>query len=152
MSTDNTSALTPPPTPTSDQNPTPTLTLQEVAAHFAQWRSEKKRGERVPEQLWSEAIALVDRYGVSQVTRTLRLSGQDLNRRRGIASSGQRRRRGGRLQSFVEVDPAVVAQAQRPQVAPGSMELIRADGLRLRIEPGDGVDALTVLERFMGVR
>jgi hypothetical protein len=46
----------------------------------------------------------------------------------------------------------VVAQAQRPQVAPGSMELIRADGLRLRIEPGDGVDALTVLERFMGAR
>mgnify|MGYP001821444153 FL=1 len=94
----------------------------------------------------------MDSYGVSQVTRTLRLSGQDLNRRRGIASSGQRRRRGVRRQSFVEVDPAVVAQAQRPQVAPGSMELIRADGLRLRIEPGDGVDALTVLERFMGVR
>jgi hypothetical protein len=150
MSTENASALTPPPTPTSDRNPTPTLTLEEVAAHFAQWRSEKKRGERIPEQLWSEAIALVDSYGVSQVTRTLRLGGQDLNRRRGIASSGQDRRRGTKQPSFVEVNPAVVAQAQRPQTTPGSMELIRADGLRMRIESGDGVDALAVLERFMG--
>ena len=147
MNTDNPSTLTPPPTPTSDANPTLTLTLEEVAAHFAQWRGEKKRGERIPEHLWSEAIALVDSYGVSQVTRTLRLSGQDLNRRRGIASSGQPRRRGGRQPSFVEVDPAVVAQATAAR-----MELIRADGLRLRIEPGEGIDALIVLERFMGAR
>ena len=152
MNTDNTSTLTPPPTPPSNPNPTPTLTLEEVAAHFAQWRGEKKRGERIPEHLWSEAIALVDSYGVSQVTHTLRLSGQDLNRRRGIASSGQRRRRGGRQPSFVEVDPTVVAQAQRPQATAARMELIRADGLRLRIEPGDGIDALSVLERFMGAR
>jgi hypothetical protein len=152
MNTDNPSTLTPPPTPTSDANPTLTLTLEEVAAHFAQWRGEKKRGERIPEYLWSEAIALVDSCGVSQVTRTLRLSGQDLNRRRGIASSEQPRRRGGRQPSFVEVDAAVVAQAQCAQATAARMELIRADGLRLRIEPGDGIDALSVLERFMGAR
>lgn len=152
MNTNNESMLTATPTPTSSPNPTTTLTLEAVAAHFTQWRSEKKRGERIPKQLWSEAIALVDRYGVSQVTRTLRLSGQDLNRRRGIASSGQRRRRGGRQPSFVEVDPTVVAQAQRPVATAARMELIRADGLRLRIEPGDEIDALTVLERFMGAR
>jgi hypothetical protein len=128
------------------------LTLEAVAAHFAQWRGEKKRGERIPEQLWSEAIALVDSDGVSRVTRTLRLSGQDLNRRRGIASSGHPRRRGGKQRSFVEVDPAVVAQTQRPEATAARIELIRADGMRLRIEPGDGVDALTVLERFMEVR
>ena len=60
------------------------LTLEAVAEHFEQWRSNKKKGERIPEQLWSEAIDLVGTYGVSQVTRTLRLGGADLNKRRGI--------------------------------------------------------------------
>jgi len=67
------------------------LTLETAAEHFEQWRRTKKKGERIPEKLWSEAIDLVDRYGVSQVTRTLRLSGTDLNKRRGVVGTGQRR-------------------------------------------------------------
>ena len=72
---------------------TPTLTLEQVAVHFEDWRRQKRRGERIPEQLCSEAIALVESDGLSQVTRRLRLSGRDLNRRRGIVGSGRRRRR-----------------------------------------------------------
>ena len=41
------------------------------------------KGERIPQPLWHEAIELVDTHGVSQVTRTLRLSATDLNKRRG---------------------------------------------------------------------
>ena len=70
-----------------------TLTLEEVAEHFEDWRRQKRRGERIPEQLWSEAIALVEAYGLSQVTRRLRLSGRDLNKRRGLPGSGRRRAR-----------------------------------------------------------
>lgn len=73
----------------SSLSQTPNLTLETVAEHFSDWRSKKKRGERIPEPLWSEAIALVDRYSISQVTRRLRLSGQDLNRRRGAAYSDE---------------------------------------------------------------
>ena len=57
----------------------PTFTLEEVAEHFEDWRRQKHRGERIPEQLWSEAVALVEAYGLSQVTRRLGLSGRDLN-------------------------------------------------------------------------
>jgi hypothetical protein len=129
-----------------------TLTLEEVAGHFEHWRREKKKGERIPEPLWSEAIALVKDYGLSQVTRRLRLSGRDLNKRRGILGSGRRRAR--RVEppaTFVELAPEVVVQAQRPQSTPGCLELIRPDGLRLRIEPGEGINAHAVLERFLGV-
>ena len=82
-----------------------TLTLKEVAEHFKQWRSVKKKGERIPDHLWSEAVGLVGTYGVSQVTRTLRLSGTDLNKRRGIIGTGQRRRGPGGETTFVEIDP-----------------------------------------------
>ncbi|MCP4935009.1 MAG: hypothetical protein GY927_12575 [bacterium] len=60
------------------------LTLKEVAKHFKQWRSVKKQGERIPDHLWSEAVCLLRTYGVSQVSRSRRLSGADLNRRRVI--------------------------------------------------------------------
>jgi hypothetical protein len=129
-----------------------TWALEEVAAHFEHWRREKKKGERIPDQLWSEAIALVKDYGLSQVTRRLRLSGRDLNKRRGILGSGRRRARPVEAPAtFVELAPEVVVQAQRRQCTPGSLELIRPDGLRLRIEPGDGIDARAVLERFLEV-
>ncbi|MGB5830626.1 MAG: hypothetical protein WBG92_01365, partial [Thiohalocapsa sp.] len=118
----------------------PTFTLEEVAAHFEHWRREKKKGERIPEQLWSEAIALVETEGLSHVTRRLRLSGRDLNERRGMPGSGQRRALPVEAPAtFVELAPEVVVQAQHRQATPGYLELIRPDGLRLRIEPGDGI-------------
>ena len=126
------------------------LTLEVVAEHFAQWRSNKKKGERIPEPLWSEAIDLVGRYGVSQVTRTLRLSGTDLNKRRGIVGTGQRRSKN-TTAAFVEIEPAVVERAAGPSASAAAwMELERPDGFRLRIRPTDGADMLALMDRFLG--
>ena len=127
-----------------------TLTLEEVAEHFEQWRRSKKKGERIPEQLWSEAIGLVGAYGVSRVTRTLRLSGTDLNKRRGKVGAGQRRRGTVGETAFVEVDRALVGQAPGPEATAVWMELQRPDGLRLRIQPSGGADMLALVDRFMG--
>ena len=123
-----------------------TLTLEEVAKHFKQWRSVKKRGERIPQHLWSEAVDLVGTYGVSQVTRTLRLSGTDLNKRRGIIGTGRRRRGPEGGTAFVELEPTRVGQVLGPDASTRWLELERPDGLRLRIQ---GADLLAVVERFM---
>jgi hypothetical protein len=126
------------------------LTLEVVAEHFEQWRRNKKKGERIPEKLWSEAIDLVGRYGVSQVTRTLRLSGADLNKRRGIVGTEQRRRSQNTTAAFAEIEPAVVQQAVGPQASAAPwMELERPDGLRLRIRPSGGEDMLALIDRFL---
>jgi hypothetical protein len=127
------------------------LTLGVVAAHFAQWRRNKTKGERIPEQLWSEAIDLLSRYGVSQVTRTLRLSGTDLNKRRGMVGTGQQRRSQNTKAAFVEVEPAVVQRTVEPSSSAAAwMELERPDGFRLRIRPTDGADLLALMDRFLG--
>ena len=126
-----------------------TLTLEAVAMHFKQWRSVKKKGDRIPEHLWNEAVGLVGTYAVSQVTRTLRLSGRDLNKRRGIIGTGRRRRARDGGAAFVEVDRTVVGQALGPDANAPWMELERPDGLRLRIQPTPGADVLALVERFM---
>ncbi len=128
------------------------LTLEEVAAHFERWRKHKKNGERIPEPLWKEAVSLVDTYGVSQVTRTLRLGGRDLNKRRGMIQASRTAQPSGGETSFVEIDPGVLDQTSEPQPSAVWMELERPDGLRLRIRPSGGVDLLKLVERFMGAR
>ncbi len=128
-----------------------TFTLEDVAKHFKQWRSVKKKGERIPDYLWSEAVSLVGTYGVSQVTRTLRLSGTDLNKRRGTNGEGQRRRDSGGGTSFVEIDRTLVDQALGPDTAVAWMELERPDGLLLRIQTARGADMLALADRFMGI-
>jgi hypothetical protein len=127
------------------------LILETVAEHFGQWRRNKKKGERIPEKLWSEAIDLVDRYGVSQVTRTLRLSGTDLDKRRGIVGTGQRRRSQHTTAAFVEIEPAVMERAVESSASAAAwMELERPDGFRLRIRPTGGADMLALIDRFLG--
>ena len=128
-----------------------TLTLKEVAEHFKQWRSVKKKGERIPDPLWNEALGLVGVYRVTQVTRTLRLSGTDLNKRRGIIGAGRSQEATGSETPFVEIDPALVDQALGPDVTTAWMELERPDGLRLRIQPTHSSDMLALIERFMGI-
>jgi hypothetical protein len=127
----------------------PSFTLEEVAEHFEDWRRGKRRGERIPERLWLEAIALAEHHAPSSVARRLRLSGRDLNRRRGVI--GSRAARSEASATFVELSPAAVAQAPPHQCASAALELIRPDGLRLRIAPGTGIDAGSVIERFMAV-
>lgn len=132
-----------------------TLTLEAVAEHFEQWRRSKMKRERIPEKLWREAIDLLGHYGVSQVTRTLRLSGSDLNKRRGMVGAARRRKNAdvkvaNAGAAFVEVARQAVAQASGLNGAAGWLELHRPDGMRLHIHPSDGSELLALVDRFMG--
>jgi len=129
----------------------PTLTLEEVAKHVEQWRSHKKQGERIPQGLWNEALGLVGDYGISQVSRSLRLSYTELNKRLRIIEGEQRRQAPSAQTAFVEIERALLDQAAVPGGAAPWMELERADGLRLRWRPTQGVEMWALLDRFMGV-
>ena len=129
-----------------------TLTLEAVAEHFERWRSNKRKGDRIPEQLWSEAIGLVSSYGVSRVARILRLGGRDLNKRRGITGAARNDEAIGGDTPFVEIDPVVMDQAVGPASAAVWMELERADGMPLRLRAVHRVDMLGLVERFMEAR
>jgi hypothetical protein len=126
--------------------PPSSLTLEAVAKHFEHWRQQKRPGDRIPEALWIEAIALIERDGLSRVTRRLRLKRGDLKRHRELLSREQRPNEP--AATFVELRPAPMTPP--PAYRPAALELIRPDGLRLRIEPGDGINAQAVLDRFLG--
>ena len=55
--------------------------LAQTAAAVAHWRSTTSPGARIPEELWSRAVELAARHGVSKVATTLRLNYTGLKRR-----------------------------------------------------------------------
>ena len=126
------------------------LTLEAVATHFEQWRSRKAKGEPIPEPLWREAIELLDRYRISQVTRKLRLSGSDLNRRRRQFGAASPPSKQAQETTFVEIDAMLSDPASGPATTKGWLELSRPDGMRLHIHPREGRELLALVDHFMG--
>jgi len=125
------------------------LTLEDVAAHVAAWRRQKKaRTERIPERLWSGAVGLVGAYPVARVARRLRLVSRVLKERHDAAAEGGQGRSVGGVTEFVEVTPTLAEWVSRP-AGPLRVELERPDGLRLRLESRRGEDLWRVVERFM---
>jgi hypothetical protein len=124
------------------------LTLETVAEHFAQWRETKAARERIPEPLWREAIELLDTYRISQITRTLGLSGSDLNKRRRQLTSPPPADAQDSRHTFVELQAPLINPASAK--AARWLELQRPDGLCLRLHAGDRDDLLALVDRFIG--
>jgi hypothetical protein len=130
---------------------TPSLTLEVVTEHFERWRSNKKKGERIPAPLWIEAIRLVSDYPFSRVCRALHLCATDLKRHQAALSAGKELAVCGSERSFVEIDCGIVDQVTRPSARSVVMEIERPDGLRLRLQPANSTDMLALMVRFMEV-
>jgi hypothetical protein len=91
---------------------------------------------------------LVGTYGVTHITRTLRLSSTDFNKRRRLIEAGQRQPDAAGATTFVEINPQRMDQSLAPAAAAGWLELERPDGWRLRIQPTQGAELLPLVERF----
>lgn len=59
----------------------PTLTVEEVQAHFEEWRRDRRGRAVIPDELWSAAIELARRDGVNRTAAALHLDGGKLRRR-----------------------------------------------------------------------
>ena len=124
---------------------TPRLSLQAVVEHFEYWRSNKKKGERIPESLWIEAIGLVADYPLSRVCRSLHLCATDLKRHQAALSTVKEQAVSGSDSVFMEIDRGIFDPAMRPMGRPVLMEMERPDGLRLRIQPANNADMLALM-------
>ena len=67
--------------------------LQEVKSKFDSFRADRQGKKELPENLWSEAVALLDHYPFQQVWRELRLKPEYLKRRAGLAKEKKVARR-----------------------------------------------------------
>lgn len=97
-----------------------------LAQRFKAWRAGRRRGERIPEELWQAAAERARRDGLSATAAMLKLSYYDLQRR--LVSGDTSRPSGARAPVFVEV-PAVALSPDGGER--GLVELVHAGGARL---------------------
>lgn len=79
--------------------------LAEAERRFGAWRGGRRRGQRIPQELWRAAVDLVGRYSLEQVAEKLGLNCRRLEnrveaRRERVEDQGSRQTRG---TGFVEV-------------------------------------------------
>lgn len=55
--------------------------VAKTIARFAAWRKERRRGERIPEELWRAAIKVGRKFGLYRATQLLRVQYYELKRR-----------------------------------------------------------------------
>lgn len=122
--------------------------LEQVRAELDTWRGRRRKGDRIPEEVWRRAANAVRQYGLNAVSRALRLDYNHLKRR---ASGGPAARPASPL--FVELSDAGVDAGQRTD--PGLacvVELTKGNGTRMRIcvREAVGVDWGKLKEAFLG--
>lgn len=129
--------------------------LAELGEQFAQWRSTKtRRGEPIPERLWTQALALCERLPRSQIRRRLRLSDRDFKKRQGLDVSKAKESSASALEatSFIELTEAV-SWHEPSALARAEMLLERPDGTRLQLRYSGAVSEMTpIVDRFLRAR
>src|SRR5712691_11143527 len=115
----------------------PTVTvpaeIEEAQLQFENWRCERKRGQRIPENLWGTAVELAKQHGVWPTARALHLDHNRLKRRVGNGEDDVKS--GG----FVELIPQDAIRCAC------IVEMEDARGARMRIELKGAVADVTAL-------
>ena len=129
------------------------VSLEAVEKRFQRWRDGHEGRERIPEELWSAAVAAARVHGVHSTARRLHLEYLKL---KGFADSSASRRRKAssavktvvkRTPQFVELTSAAMGQPRC------TVQLHNTAGATLRIElQGGDLSALSgITHAFMGV-
>ena len=108
--------------------------LEEVRRRFEDWRKRRKRGSRIPQDLWLEAVKLAEVYSLSQICQSLRVEFNHLKRRieshkaLSISSTSPAAR-------FIEMGVSRIASESECTI-----EVQRSDGARIRMSIRGALD------------
>ena len=110
--------------------------IQEAQLQFENWRRERKRGARIPGNLWATAVALAKEHGVWPIARALHLDHSRLKRR--VRNGPEDDVKSG---AFVELIPQGALQCAC------IVEMEDERGARMRIELNRAAAGVTALSR-----
>lgn len=109
--------------------------IEQARLQFENWRRERKRGQRIPENLWAIAVELAKQHGVWPTARELHL---DHNRLKHRIGNGEQE---GERSGFVELI------SQGAMLCTCTVEMEDARGARMRIEVKGVAADVTALSR-----
>ena len=115
--------------------------IEEARQQFENWRGERKRGERIPANLWATAVGLAKQHGVWPTAKALHLDHSGLKRRVRNDEGDEK------SSAFVELIP------QGGMVYSCAVEMEDGRGARMRVElKGAAVDVTALSRTFWSER
>lgn len=120
--------------------------IKELSRQIEQWRSDPRRGRRMPESLWALAVRVAGQHGACRVSRCLRLDYYSLKERMRHGAEGIDTQP---KPTFIEL--STLSSAAVPEC---SIELENPRGFRMRIHvKGTGLPDLVLITRaFCGAK
>jgi hypothetical protein len=113
--------------------------LHFVRTEFEAWRARRIGRTRIPESLWTAALALLDRYPLTLICRELRLSPTQLRKRR-AADNQKLQQRQQPQQAFLELSSRALPTPKRSarSGASDSAHPLTDGACRVMLERADG--------------
>jgi hypothetical protein len=123
--------------------------LARAQAQIERWR-ETREAHRIPEEIWSEAVRLAERYGVNRTSCALRLNYYSLKDRLDASNGASEES----SPTFVDLIPRPPVGTSAPSggTGQGAAEWNDRSGATLRIQwqDGEGPDLAAVTAAFFG--
>jgi hypothetical protein len=89
------------------------FSLDEVKSHFEHWRQNRLNTRvKIPDSLWRSAVALLKNYPLTEIIRTLRLSGDTFNKRKNLYARQTETKK--IAQPIKKLAPLTVEMAHKP--------------------------------------
>lgn len=125
--------------------------IEHLQGRIATWRGSSHKSRSMPEDLWCEASALAEEYGIYKVSKALNLNYRSLKERvEAEPPVSLPEPSSDDSAAFIELPGTSLFCKPSPLVT--VLELDRADGSRLTIRLGtrEDFDAAAVVSSFMG--
>jgi hypothetical protein len=112
------------------------MKLDQDKQQFAEWRTQRKHKENIPEDLWQSVFSHISELGISRVAREFHLNSERLRIKAlqaGIIQPKQKRQKTDQLEkvAFQEIS---LQNTFMPPMPSSGLVLERPDGMRVRIE------------------
>ncbi len=122
--------------------PVPSTSLSSVKLQFKTWRKTRKQKSRIPNELWTAAVSLSDRYSIHRISKALHVNHSALRDR---VSARKANRSQQTYPCFIELPPQQSLSVSECLV---EMENRSGDKIRMHYSGGGGPDLLALSQNF----
>ena len=121
------------------------LTLQSLSIELDEWRKNQTKQGRLPDNIWTKTLKLLESHSMTEVSRELRISHEQIRNK----LKKQDVSRGVPFTPFVEMKTPSIKHKNIDITLGNRIELKRADGASMIIEHLSDSTLSTLLAKFM---
>ncbi|MBT8338706.1 MAG: hypothetical protein HKP58_00840 [Desulfatitalea sp.] len=118
--------------------------LEQVQQRFESWRKLRKKGARIPQDLWQAAVSLSAHYSIGHLSQALRINYTALKEKVVKADTPEKHTSDTSCSPFMELPVSAAPLLE------STIEMIKTDGsvMRMHVNGATGLDLMQLAKTF----